>query len=216
MTSASLQLLALCTMLVDHVGLTLFPGVFWLRWIGRVSFPVFLFLLSEGFSHTSSRRNYALRLGVFAVISEAPYQFLIWTVYGGSWQLPFQNVFFELLTSFFAIWCASRGRYWLLGTAGAVVVAEILGMDYGGYGVLLAVCFWLLRGKPWAQVMALAACTALYCVAHHNITQAWAVLAALPVALYTGERGRRLPRYTLYVFYPAHLAVLGAVRYFLF
>ena len=149
MTSASLQLIALCTMLVDHVGLSLFPGVFWLRWIGRLSFPLFLFLLAEGFVHTSSRRKYALRLGLFAVISEAPYQFLISTVYGGGWQLPCQNVFFELLMAFFAMWCVERGGVWLLGAGGAVLVAECLGMDYGGYGVLLAICFLPVGSGPF-------------------------------------------------------------------
>lgn len=215
MTSASLQLIALCTMLVDHVGLSLFPGVFWLRWIGRLSFPLFLFLLAEGFVHTSSRKKYALRLGLFAVISEAPYQFLISTVYGGGWQLPCQNVFFELLMAFFAMWCVERGGVWLLGAGGAVLVAECLGMDYGGYGVLLAICFLLFRGNRWGVAISLAACTGLYCVAHGSWVQAWALLAAIPMAFYNGQRGKRLPKYTLYVFYPAHLALLGVLCYFL-
>ncbi len=215
MTSASLQLIALCTMLVDHVGLSLFPGVFWLRWIGRLSFPLFLFLLAEGFVHTSSRRKYALRLGLFAVISEAPYQFLISAVYGGGWQLPCQNVFFELLMAFFAMWCVERGGVWLLGAGSAVLVAECLGMDYGGYGVLLAICFLLFRGNRWGVALSLAACTGLYCVAHGSWVQAWALLAAIPMALYNGQRGKRLPKYTLYVFYPVHLALLGVLCYFL-
>ena len=100
MSSAVLQLLALATMVVDHVGLALFPGEGWLRWVGRLSFPLFVFLLCEGFVHTSSRRKYALRLGMFALLSEVPYQLLMGQVYGESWGWPVGNIFFELLCCF--------------------------------------------------------------------------------------------------------------------
>ena len=215
MSSAVLQLLALATMVVDHVGLSLFPGEGWLRWVGRLSFPLFVFLLCEGFVHTSSRRKYALRLGMFALLSEVPYQLLMGQVYGESWGWPVGNIFFELLCCFFALWCVERGGLWIFVTAGLALAAQLLGLSYGAYGVVLAVCFFLFRGKPWLQGIALVGATCLYCVYYSNWVQGWAMLAAVPLALYNGQRGRRLPRYFLYGFYPLHLAALAGALWLL-
>ena len=209
MTSAGLQGIALATMVVDHVGLAFFPEAVWLRWVGRVSFPLFLFLLSEGFVHTSHRRRYALRLALFALVSEGPYQLF---VYGGFRALPCQNVFFALLCALLALGCVERGGLWWLGGAGLAVAAELLGMDYGAYGILLAVCFFLFRGSLPGTVASLGACTGAYCLAHQGWVQGWAIAAAVPLALYNGERGRRLRRYVVYGFYPAHLLLLGLLR----
>lgn len=212
MSSGVLQGIAAVTMVVDHTGMALFPNEVWLRWIGRLSFPLFVFLLTEGFVHTASRKKYLLRLGIFGAISEVPYQLFVGMAFGTGWQIPCQNVFFELMAAFLALWCAEKGGAWLLGTAGLVAAAELLGLDYGAYGILLALCFTLFRGNRVGVVISLGLCTALYCGAHQSLTQAWAILAALPLIFYNGKRGKRLPRYFLYVFYPAHLAVLILIR----
>ena len=73
LNSFQLKCIAVLTMIIDHTGAVLFPGDLVFRYIGRISFPVFCFLLVEGFSHTRDMRKYMLRLGVFAVISEIPY-----------------------------------------------------------------------------------------------------------------------------------------------
>ena len=71
-----LKLIAVCTMFIDHMGDTLFPGVMWLRCIGRVAFPIFCFLIAEGCVHTHDRKKYALRLLVFALLALAMWAFL--------------------------------------------------------------------------------------------------------------------------------------------
>ena len=82
-------------------------------------------------------------------------------------------------------------------------------------GRVLAVCFFLFRGKPWLQGIALVGATCLYCVYYSNWVQGWAVLAVVPLALYNGQRGRRLPRYFLYGFYPLHLMALAGALWLL-
>ena len=72
MTGTALKIIALVTMIIDHIGAIFFPELTFIRYIGRISFPLYAFLISEGVAHTSSKQNYALRLIGFALLSEIP------------------------------------------------------------------------------------------------------------------------------------------------
>ena len=146
MTSAALQCIAVVTMLVDHIGYEIgyrfFPGLptDLLRAIGRLSFPIFAFMLVEGFLHTSSRKKYVLRLTIFALISEIPYR--LFTVLGNWSRVGFptwENIFFELLLIFGALWCVQRGKLWRLGAAALALMAAGGGGVYCGYGGVFGV-----------------------------------------------------------------------------
>ncbi|WP_322171170.1 TraX family protein [Acutalibacter caecimuris] len=210
MTSAVLQLIAVSTMFIDHVGYRLYPGVDLLRMIGRLSFPVFAFMLVEGFIHTANRGKYVQRLALFAVASEAPYQLFARGRLGA--LPPWSNIFFELLLIFFALWLAEAGKwYGWLGAAGVALLAEWLGCMYGAYGVLVGLGFYAFRDRRWAGMSCLVACTLLCCLYHGSWFQIYAGCAAVPLWLYNGQRGRRLPRYFCYAFYPAHLLLIWGV-----
>lgn len=213
MTSAALQWIAFFTMIVDHMGYVFFPGVPALRAVGRISFPIFAFLLSEGFAHTANLKKYALRLFAFAVVSEIPYQLMINHRIVG---FRLSNILFSLLLCLGALWCVRKGRGWLAGVPVLAVLAQAGGFSYGAYAVALAVCFYLTRDcqpeevslpKRALGMLCLAVCTILYCIYHHSTFQIWAIFAAVPLLFYNGQRGRRAPRYLLYILYPAHLAL---------
>ncbi|MCI8922228.1 MAG: hypothetical protein HFE88_10295 [Acutalibacter sp.] len=211
MTSAVLQWLAFSTMLVDHIGYTFFPSLPVLRAVGRLSFPIFAFLLTEGFAHTSDLKKYAGRLFFFGCIAELPYQMMLYHRWVGFRP---SNILFALLLSLGALYCVREGGLWLLGAGAVAVLAQAGGFSYGAYGVLLAVLFYSTREKRWAIPLVLTGCTLLYCWHHHSLFQIWAVFAAIPLLLYNGEKGRRAPRCLLYILYPVHLAVLSGL-YFL-
>ena len=86
-----LKLIAICTMFIDHLGYTLFPGDLWLRCVGRVAFPIFCFLIAEGCVYTHDRRKYALRLLAFALLSEIPFNLMN---SGAVWDSYHQNVLY--------------------------------------------------------------------------------------------------------------------------
>lgn len=73
LSSFAIKLIAISAMLTDHIGCILYPDAVWLRCIGRLAFPLFVFMLTEGASHTHSMKRYILRMLVFALITEIPY-----------------------------------------------------------------------------------------------------------------------------------------------
>lgn len=208
LSSFYLKLIAVAAMLVDHVGMLMFPEQIAFRLIGRISFPIYCFLIVEGFYHTSNIRKYITRLAVFAVISEIPFNYL---VSGTLIDIKHQNVFFTLLIGLLTIYginiiCNELYKSLLL-VAGAL--AAILFMtDYSFYGVILIYIFYKMREKR------LLAC-ALNGIMSFLVgtIQGVASLAAIPILLYNGKKGpdfanSKMWKYAFYAVYPIHMIML--------
>lgn len=208
MTGFQLKLMAMLAMTADHIGAVFFPEIPLLRWIGRLAMPVLCFFIGEGLRHTRSPRRYLLRLTGFALLSELPFDLAF---YGGI-EWGHQNVYFTLALGLLALWAIqSRGMEgWLLALT-AALAAELLGCDYGMYGVLLIL---LLDRFHRARSEQLAA-AALLNLAFFGLQTQNLSLIALPLLwLYNGKRGRD-DRRLFYLYYPAHLCVLGILRFVL-
>lgn len=192
-----------------------------MRLIGRLGFPLFCFLLIEGYYHTRSKVKYGMRLAMFALISEIPFDL---GFKSRVLEFTYQNVFFTLFFGFVAIWgidtfCAWVGKKiegkikllpCILGTviitaAGAVIV-ELLKTDYASIGVITIVLMYLLHQKSFAGSMALG-CLALTVKMPIEFT----CFATVPlVAMYNGTRGLKL-KYFFYLFYPVHILLLAVI-----
>lgn len=208
MTGFQLKLLAMLAMTADHIGAVFFPEIPLLRWIGRLAMPVLCFFIGEGLRHTRSPRRYLLRLTGFALLSELPFDLAF---YGGI-EWGHQNVYFTLALGLLALWAIqSRGMEgWLLALT-AALAAELLGCDYGMYGVLLIL---LLDRFHRARSEQLAG-AALLNLAFFGLQTQTLSLIALPLLwLYNSKRGRD-DRRLFYLYYPAHLCVLGILRFVL-
>ena len=208
MTGFQLKLLAMLAMTADHIGAVFFPEIPLLRWIGRLAMPVLCFFIGEGLCHTRSPRRYLLRLTGFALLSELPFDLAF---YGGI-EWGHQNAYFTLALGLLALWAIqSRGMEgWLLALT-AALAAELLGCDYGMYGVLLIL---LLDRFHRARSEQLAG-AALLNLAFFGLQTQTLSLIALPLLwLYNGKRGRDDRRLS-YLYYPAHLCVLGILRFVL-
>lgn len=95
-TSMSLHVMAMVFMLCDHLWGTVVPGNDWLTCIGRIAFPLFAFMIVEGYFHTRNLKKYVLRLLLFAVLSEIPFNLAM----GSSIFYPVhQNVLWSFLIS---------------------------------------------------------------------------------------------------------------------
>ena len=159
LTSAVLQLIAIITMLIDHIGLFIFDDPLAMRAIGRLAMPLFCFMLTEGFLHTKGKRlRYFGRLIAFAFISQLAFDLIHFAGGGGIiTSLPVLlktgllsnsihlNVMFTLAIGFVAM-AAIEYSAWIgfCSVPILLIVAELLHTDYGAFGVLLIICFYLV------------------------------------------------------------------------
>lgn len=223
LTSESLKWIALITMLIDHIGAVILEmGVisafsydtsilllkidFVLRQIGRISFPIFCFLLVEGFFHTSNKRKYALRLFLFACISEIPFDLCL---NKHILEFSYQNVLFTLLFGFLTIWAMDilKQKNAILSIFPAIfgiLASSFFQTDYDWKGIVIILVFYLFYTYPVEKTV--IGCLAL----------SWeptACFALIPINLYNHQRGKRRLKYFFYFFYPAHLLILYCIRF---
>lgn len=209
-----LKLIACLSMFIDHLGAVCFSGMMGFRIIGRLAFPIYCFLLVEGAVHTRNMKKYILRMGIFALISEVPFDLAFYhrLVYTGH-----QNVFFTLGLGLLAIWFLEHPieqldipdvLYKLLVIIAAGLIAEFFNTDYGFTGIAVICIFYYLRGQPQLKYP-----IAVILLAAMGGVEVYAVLALIPILLYNGQRGRQTKamQYGFYIFYPAHLLLIAAL-----
>lgn len=225
LSGSVLKLIAMITMLIDHTAAFLLryyqPATEPLfsikgasysfyrvcRDVGRVAFPIFCFLLVEGFLHTRDRRKYAGNLLIFALISEIPWNF----AQGGTLLYSQkQNVFFTLFLGFLGIYAIEY--FWekqIMQLACLTVLfaaAYYLKADYGWKGYIFILIMYGFRHYGAAQAVIGS------CWLHYE----WkACFAFLSINMYNGERGfikGKAAKYFFYLFYPLHITILVILR----
>lgn len=237
-STATLHILAMALMLMDHLWATLLPAQEWLTCVGRLAFPIFAFMAVEGYFHTHDFKKYALRMLLFAVISEIPFDFM----YGGTWFYPVhQNVIWTLLLGLLGInimeTARKKRKKWafILISVIVVIVGAALGtlcmLDYYGTGVLTIFIFYFFYGRKWwcllGQIVALYWVNVellgglvypiqLFGMEFELCQQGLALLSLIPIWLYRGRQGYHSKpfQYLCYAFYPVHMAIIVLVLNF--
>ncbi len=237
MSALVLKIIACVTMLIDHVGYCWNITAF--RIIGRLAFPIFLFLIYNGYRHTSSVRRYALRLAAFALISQIPFSLFaynrIFTMNG--------SVFVSLLLALLCMWAADGlqkrfSNQWVkvlpFFIAFCLYTLNLIRSDHGANAILLAFLFTMLDEKT-AKGRILILCGAALTVLHPYLLrlglglvglrampvlsrwqafQGFSLLAYPLIFAYNGQKGpigSKLVQYGFYAFYPVHLLVLWLI-----
>lgn len=239
----ALKLTAIIAMTCNHVAnvfATQLPGALLLALysLGGLTFPIMAFLLVEGFCHTSNLRKYALRLFLFALISQIPYS-LLWGA------VP--NVLFTLLAGLAVLWVRKKLGDGIPSIAALLAaIALTISFDWGGIGVLLIYLFQVLRerntfGGIWPAMLVPYASIGLPALVNlpnaimstqaasfgqNTLADAgfsvevWGTcgyafigftLASLVLNQYNGQRGRSM-KWFFYAYYPAHLLVIWAIK----
>ena len=216
-----LKLIACFTMLIDHIGAALLPQYIWLRYVGRIAFPIYCFLLAEGIHFTKNPKKYGLRLVIGALLSEIPFDLALF----GDVTPYYQSVMLTLLIAFFMAWAMKRTMNPLLRVLIVIpfaVVAEWLRTDYGGMGVMLVALFVLTRELPYywlIQTLIMAPILWMMEGMWVEIGRTWipvemlALFSMIPIGLYSGQKSTqsRGVQTAFYLFYPVHLTILYIV-----
>ena len=220
MSADVLKWIAILTMFIDHMGAAVVEKTniyllpygkmldYVLRFIGRLAFPIFCFLLVEGFYHTRNRQKYLCNLLIFAILSEIPFEmsFLGEIVIGFRnvyWTLAIGLVMMIVLGKIPQISDVKSNLYTIFAVAAFAVLAEFLHTDYGAVGILLIYILYKTREDRKKQCI-LGALAMSY-----EIT---APIAFLLIYKYNGVRKQKHLKYFFYAFYPLHLLFLYWVR----
>ena len=235
-TSASLHIMAMAFMLCDHLWGTIVPGNDWLTCIGRIAFPIFAFMIVEGYFHTGNLKKYAEKLLIFALLSEIPFNLAM----GSRFFYPIhQNVLWSFLISLGLIHWNEKAKatrhVWkrvLVGCT-SVFLGYIIGLvtfvDFYHAGILTVLVFYFFRQKKWWSYAGQLLCLwyinmemlggysyelQLFGQTYFLVRQGLALLALVPIWLYRGKQGyySKWFQYFCYAFYPLHLLILGVIK----
>ncbi len=244
MNRTHLKFIACVTMLIDHIGFILFPNVMWLRYIGRLSMPLFAYFIAEGARYTRNKLRYFLQIFVLGLLCQSAYLIeqlwnggRIWSYYFNilltfsvSLLLCFAYLFWEKMSEQNnRLYSTLAGALFVSAVLGAVLLTEWmkefeirsyyeyeLAFDYGIRGILLPLAAVIGKDKDH-RVVLFSAGIVLFCLASvRYIPFVWVALLDIPLLfLYNGKKGKHDFKYGFYLFYPIHLAILYLLSAFL-
>ena len=205
-----LKTLALIFMIIDHYGAIFQDGIDIYRIIGRLAFPIYCFLLVEGYTHTKDIKKYAKRLLIFAIISEIPFDLAF---YNGL-SLLHQNIFFTLLIGLVMIYFldnqerynTSKAKIFGIG----ILTAIFLSVDYSFIGIIYILVFYYTKELPKLERLGKVALVLfLINLITFGFPQQYALLALPIIYLYNGKLGpnNKFLQTIFYIAYPLHLLV---------
>lgn len=230
-----LKLIAILAMTVDHVADLIYPGfpavpaAILLHIIGRLTAPIMWFFISEGFHYTHDIKKYLLRLGGFAVISHFAYCFAF-----GIDPVPFRSgifnqtsVMYPLFVGALVLWLQNSGvgmREWQRTAAVFLLIWSAFPGDWSCIAVLSVVGMYRNRGNLKKQMTAILPWVLLYAAISfffvdraYGLVQPFVFLVYPLLKRYNGQRGKgKGMKWFFYLYYPAHLAVIGLLRILLY
>ena len=220
-----IKLIALFTMLIDHIGGTIVLNEEY-RAIGRLSFPLFAFLLINGFNHTTNKYKYLLRLGMFALISEIPYNLAFSKSLINTEGL---NIFFTLFNGLLLIIICEKiknkiNNVWLIISQYCLasmfmVLNYIIKADYGPFGILLIFLLYKTYGTSIkAKIkmsISLIVFALSYLIAISN-AEMLAIVDIIFIFMFEDKKVNvnKIIKILMYVFYPVHLLILYLIELF--
>ena len=216
MTIFLIKIIACVTMVLDHIKYAL-PNTnnFFTVYLGRISFPLFAFLLTEGYIHTSNLKKYYLRLLIFAIISQIPFVFFRKLV--GDWKML--NIMFTLLLGLISITIYDKEKRKYISIPIVILIAflgKVLKVDYGWYGVTLVFLLYILKNKKYLIPISYLFLLIIYYYSRVgsfnfqnkivlNMFFSWS--SVFIILAYNGKEGKKI-KYFYYLFYPVHMILL--------
>ncbi len=213
LSGSQLKWIALFSMIIDHTAMVLisrsaYPIMYtFMRSIGRLAFPIYCFLLVEGFYHTHCFWKYAVSLGIFAILSEIPYNL----VKGNLFFPSRQNVFFTLFLGLLMIKLMQKKKdapiFCFLFFMAFSGIAQFFSVDYGMFGIMQIAGIYFCYQERLARHIVVVFLNFL-----QGSLQVFGAAAVIPMECYNGARGKQW-KYFFYAIYPIHLLLLFFIRF---
>lgn len=197
-----LRIIALLTMVIDHVGLIFFPQYIIFRIIGRLAFPLFAWGIARGYLHTRNVTKYGERLLFLALISQPIFYFAI--------SSDYLNICFTLLFGLISIYAFDKSKSWFLKIFFPIllaVLAQVLGMEYGAYGVLMILSFFVFKKWPYLILSQAVLVFSFVLLDPTQIINIFAIFSVFLV-IFLKKYNYKLNKTIQYLFYPVHLLIL--------
>lgn len=222
MSSFVIKIIACVTMILDHIKYSgpIFEN-FFTEYLGRLSFPLFAFLIAEGYSHTSDLKKYYKRLFIFGLISQIPFMFFRMLV--GEWKML--NIMFTLLFGLICITTYDKINKKYISIPIVIVIiflGEILRVDYGWLGVMTVFIMYLLRNnkKFLPLVYGIIIFVYYYSIAgseyiiltRNVLLMLFTWSSTFIINMYNGEKGKSM-KYFFYWFYPLHMLIVYLLHF---
>lgn len=207
-TNFDLKIIALLSMIIDHIGVFLFPNIVILRFIGRLAFIIYAFLISQGYAHTRNVYKYLLRLGILALISQLPDIFGI-VEYPG-------NIFILFIISILFLMNIDSELplvYKCFYGISLIALLIYVPIDYGIFGFLVVILSsFYTRGlsKYWYSSLLFVLIVGAIYFELIGKFEIFGILALIPILNYNQKLGyhSKLSSFCFYISYPAHIAII--------
>lgn len=199
--------------------------------IGRIAFPLFCFLLVEGYRHTRNKKKYLTLMVIFAFVSELPFDIAFFHTLSIKIEtFPFywgyQNVFFTLVLGIILLMILQEIKKkfpfaekrilcviaHIVSVGAITIIADLIKADYGSMGILYIFAFYLFRNSRILQALSILA---VYGIATGNQPTLFLMLSSIVILFYNGNHGKLNLKYFFYLFYPVHIALLFIIALFL-
>ena len=216
LTNNQLKIIAMITMIIDHVGVALLPHEPILRIIGRISFPIFAFMIAEGCRYTKNRAKHLIVLSSMAIVFQLFYLIFLNDLYQGilvTFSLSIGLIY--AIESFIKNGSVKNRLLMSLVVIAILFVGLVCPelfekygfyIDYGAWGLFLPVIIYFAPGKWFKLAGATVLLIAMSLIS--SPLQWWALMSIPLLALYNGERGKWRMKYFFYIFYPLHLVII--------
>lgn len=235
-----LKIIACISMLIDHTGLILFPGVAAFRLAGRIAMPIFAFFIGEGCLYTKNKKKYFLRVFILGIICQAVYVAESIVTKSDTWG--YMNILLTFSLSIILCYafinikenyageCAEKHKATVLFTVTIALLVlieffcrnseDIIGtnieFDYGVFGMTLPAFATVSKDKT-KKLMSFSLAHTVMAYGFYGFNGLF-LCALIPLVLllfYNSEPGRKNLKYFFYLFYPLHLALLYCISFVL-
>lgn len=243
LNKSQLQIIAAVAMLLDHCSVFCSSFILYtlFRTIGKITVIIMCYFIAEGYYKSSDVKKYAVRLGVFAIISQLPFYYYktvelpnnLYLLFAGSYFS--RNVIFTLFVALCLLIIIKSNYHWLVkAVAVGASVYLVRCSDWRWYVILFVLAFGLFREDTKMQIKVAAMVIAVMFFERfsgfiisasvgnldimnfiHCFTSLGGFLALPLILMYNGEKGCA-PKYFFYIFYPLHLTILYLIELLVF